>query len=93
MSLESFMKYSQKILDKAIPSDIACFATELRTRADNLTMMKIVPVGKHIKVSFVPSDLNMLTDARNIVGTTSFSGKIIGETSETRETREYSISY
>ena len=79
MSLESFMKYSQKVLDKAIPSDIACFATELRTRAENLTKMKIVSVGKQVKVSFIPSDLNMFTDGRNIVGTTSFSGKILGD--------------
>ena len=79
LSLESFMKYSQKVIDKAIPSDIACFATELRTRAENLTKMKIVPVGKQVKISFIPSDLNMFTDARNIVGTTSFSGKIIGK--------------
>ena len=49
ISLESFMKYSQKILDKAIPSDIVCFATELRTRADNLSKMRIVPVGKQVK--------------------------------------------
>ena len=79
MSLESFMKYSQKVLDKAIPSEIACIATELRTRAENLTKMKVVPVGKQVKVSFVPSDLNMFTDARNIVGKTSFSGKIISD--------------
>ena len=82
LSLESFMKYSQKVLDKAIPSDIACFATELRTRAENLTKMKIVPVGKQVNVSFIPSDLNMFKDGRNIVGTTSFSGKIIGDDSE-----------
>ena len=84
LSLESFMKYSQKVLDKAIPSDIACFATELRTRAENLTKMKIVPVGKQVRVSLVPSDLNMFSDARNIVGTTSFSGKIIGDDSESK---------
>ena len=77
--LESFMKYSQKVLDKAIPSDIACFATELKTRADNLSKMRIVLVGKQVKVSFVPSDLDVFTDgsnARNIVGKTSFSGQI-----------------
>ena len=79
MSLESFMKYYQKVLDKAIPSDIACFATELRTRAENLAKMKIVSVGKQVNVSFVPSDLNMFIDARNIVGNVSFSGKILGE--------------
>ena len=79
ISLESFMKYSQKVLDKAIPSNIACFASELRTRADNLSKMRIVPVGKQVKVSFVPSDLNTFTyscSARSIVGKTSFSGKI-----------------
>ena len=79
ISLESFMKYSQKVLDKAIPSDIASLAPELRTRADNLSKMRIVPVGKQVKVSFVPSDLNMFTDgrnARNIVGKTSFSETI-----------------
>ena len=82
ISLESFMKYSQKVLDKAIPSDIACSASELRTRADNLSKMRIVSVGKQVNVSFVPSDLNMFTDdasARNIVGRTSFSGKILSE--------------
>ena len=36
--------------------------------------MRIVPVGKQVKVSFVPSDLKTFTDgsnARNIVGKTS----------------------
>ena len=83
ISLESFMKYSQKILDKAIPSDIACFATELKTRAVNLSKMKILPLGKQVKVSFIPSDLNMFTDrnnARNIVGkTTSFTEMILSD--------------
>ena len=87
ISLESFMKYSQKILDKAIPSDIAYSASELRTRADNLTKVRIVPVGEQFKVSFVPTDLKMFTDgnnARSIVGKNRFSGQLLSE-SEYRE--------
>ena len=80
VSLESFMKYSQSVLDKAIPSDVVCLATELRTRANDLSKMRIAPVEKRVKVSFVPSDLNIFTvdeNARSIVGRTSFSENTI----------------
>ena len=79
ISLESFMKYSQEVLDKATPSDIACFAPDLRTRADNLTRMRIVPIGKQVKVSFIPSDLHIFIGedhGRSIVGEISFSENI-----------------
>ena len=81
VSLESFIKYSQNVLDKAIPSDITCFATELRTRADNILKMRIVPIEKQVKVSFVPSDLKIYdgSNAGNIVGRISSSKKIAEE--------------
>ena len=75
-SLESSKTYSQKVLDEAIPSNIACVAAGLRTAAENLKDLKIVPVEKNSVVSFAPSfDLNDLFTTKNIIGEINISGK------------------
>ena len=84
--LKRFMEYMQRVIDEAVPSDIAYLATELRTRVKTLLKMRIVPLGELIKVLFVPSDMTIFNNStahairtktvktlRNIIGETSFS--------------------
>ena len=82
ISLESFTKYSQKVLDSAEPSDIAYLAPDLISRANNLTKMKIIRIVKQINISFIPSDLLMLSEmsnTKNIIGEVSIGGILASE--------------
>ena len=76
ISLESFMRYSQKVLDTATPSEIASLASDLSARSNKLTKMRIVPTEKPVNVSFTPADPNMRMgeiNQKNLIGKVSIN--------------------
>ena len=71
ISLESFMRYSQKVLDTATPSDLASSASDLSARANSLAKINIVSIEKLVQVVFTPANPIMhlgKIDEKNIIG-------------------------
>ena len=56
LSLESFMKYSEQILENAIPAEVASFAKDLSVRFESLKSFKIAHVGYSLEMAFIPHD-------------------------------------
>ena len=83
ISFESFIKYSEKLLEKAVPADIATEAGNLNARADTLKKLKRIRIGNQLEVSFVPSDL--LIPALNRKGESNTIGTIKVDGNVTRE--------
>ena len=84
ISFESFIKYSQTLIEKAAPSDIASSASQLKSRIQNLMKLKINRIGEPVKVHFTPANLETFTvhsssTTRNIIGECSISGGFLGE--------------
>ena len=83
ISLESFIKYSQTLLEEASPSDIACLASQLKIRVNYLNNVRITGVRKPVKVSFTPTNLEMFsgidTSTINIIGECTISDISFGE--------------
>ena len=83
ISFESFIKYSQTLLEEASPSDIACLAEQLKTRVKYLNNMRIIGVREPVKVSFTPTNLEMFIgidgSTKNLVGDCSISDMSFGE--------------
>ena len=71
ISLESYIKYSQTVLDKASSADVVRLAKDLIFRADNLNKSKVIHVIDPVEVKFIPADRSMLSGnpkKDNIVG-------------------------
>ena len=56
LSLESFIKYSEKIVEKAVPVDVASVAEDLLVRFESLKNGKVKQIEKSIEISFIPRD-------------------------------------
>ena len=57
--LESFRRYSQEILNKGAPSDIARVANDLNNRTRKLESLPFVKLKKTIDVAFIPSETDI----------------------------------
>ena len=83
ISFESFIRYTQTLLEEASPSDIACLSSQLKTRAEYLNNVRIIGVGEPVKVCFNPTNLELFfginLSTRNLIGVCSISGNSFGE--------------
>ena len=83
LSLESFMKYSEQILENAIPAEVASVAKDLSVRFESLKRVKISHIGNSLEMAFIPHDSQLLPlgdrNSRNILGKIEVTGKIVGE--------------
>ena len=83
ISLESFIKYSEKILEKAVSADIATEVGNLNARAKTLKKMEKIRIGNQLEVSFVPSSLHFpalnLKFENNLIGKIKVGGTVVRE--------------
>ena len=78
LSLESFMKYSETILEKAVPADVASAAKDLSVRFVSLKDTNIPQIGKSLEISFVPRNPQLLSETdKSVVGRINPCGDIV----------------
>ena len=79
LSLESFIKYSEKILEKAVAADVASVANSLSVSGVSLKNKKMPRIGSSLKMSFIARD-SLISEAdvhnKNSVGKISVCGNI-----------------
>ena len=71
ISLESYIKYSQTVLDEASSSDIVRLAKDLIFRSDNWNKSKVIYVIDPAEVKFIPAERSIMSGNSkkdNIVG-------------------------
>ena len=83
LSLESFMKYSEKLLENAIPAEVANAAKDLSVRCESLKSVKIPHIGNSLKIIFIPHKSQLLSFgygySENILGKVGVHGEIVCE--------------
>ena len=77
------MKYSEQILENAIPAEVASAAKDLSVRFESLKSVKIPHIGNSLEMFFIPYDSQLLSledgNSKNILGKIEVTGKIVGE--------------
>ena len=56
LCLESFLKYSEQILENAIPAEVARVAKDLSVRFESLKSFKIAHIGISLEMAFISHD-------------------------------------
>ena len=83
LSLESFMKYSEQILENAIPAEVASVAKDLSVRCESLKSAKIPHIGNSLETTFIPHESQLLPlgdgNSENILGKVGVHGEIVCE--------------
>ena len=82
LSLESFIKYSEKILEKAVAADVASVANSLSVRVVSLQNKKVPRIGSSLEISFSARDSLFsvaVGDDKNSIGKISVRGNIACE--------------
>ena len=72
ISVESFMKYSETILEKAVPAYLANVAEDLSIRFEDLKNRTETQIEKSIEISFIPRDwqfgFSVDENDKNVIG-------------------------
>ena len=83
LSLESFMKYSEQLLENAIPAEVASVAKDLSVRFESLKSLKIAHIGNSLKMDFTPYESQFLSleggNVRIVLGKIEVHGEIVCE--------------
>ena len=83
LSLESFMKYSEQILENAIPAEVANASKDLSVRCESLKSVKIPHIGNSLKITFIPRESQILSlgdgNPENILRKVGVHGEIVCE--------------
>ena len=81
LSLDSFIKYSEKILEKAVPADVASVSRDLSFRFESLKNNKIARLRESLEVTFIPNDSQqwMHGNDKSFIGKIRFCGSVIGK--------------
>ena len=81
LSLDSFIKYSEKILEKAVPADVASVAKDLSSRFESLKSSKIERLGESLEVAFIPNDSQqwMHGNDKRFIGKIGLCGSVFGK--------------
>ena len=65
---ETFVNYCQKAIEESDEVQVVRIADELQTRVKEIKSMEVPAPSVLPRVEFIPSDLNMNTEQKNIVG-------------------------
>ena len=83
LSLESFLKYSETILENAIPAEVASVAKDLSVRLESLKSFKIPHIWNSQEMAFTPRDSQLLSlgdgNTENILGKVGVHENILCE--------------
>ena len=83
LSLESFLKYSETILENAIPAEVVSVAKDLSVRFESLKSFKKTHIGNSQEMAFTPHDSQLLSlgggNTENILGKVGVHKNIVCE--------------
>ena len=79
LSLDSFIKYSEKILEKAVPADVASVSKDLSFRFESLKNSKISRLRESLEVTFSPNDPRQWVHDKSFIGKIRLCGSVTGK--------------